>query len=238
MTSKSPHITCNALIRYCVAKAPERKRIIEEFRDNEFPPFKGWYGETEGAVRRYVASGGADDTALSDLERVLGKRPIDTQFEETRVLKQFEALQGARETSLAPLTAAGSLSLLEDKVVPFLVQGVRVSVRPTNLVTTTKLGFKSPFIGAVKPYFASTEPLSAESAALCGALLHWYVESQLSHVGEADPSLTFVIDIFQRRLFCAPSAFKKRRELLAYSCEEIADRWSTAATTPRSATGR
>ncbi|MGN6490121.1 MAG: hypothetical protein ACTHLT_20165 [Devosia sp.] len=229
MTSKTPHITANALIRYCEAKAPQRTRIIEEFRDGDFPPFKGWYGETEGAVRRYVLSGGTDDGALSDLEAVLERRPIDTDFEESRVLKQLEALQATRETSFAKVAAAGTISLIEDRVAPFFVEGVRISVRPTNLLSTMKLGFKSPFLGVVKPYLSSSSPLSPDGASIYGALLHWYAESQLGHMGDADPTLCFVVDVFRRRVFRAPKAFKQRRDLISYSCREIAERWTSAS---------
>jgi len=237
MTSKSPYITSNALIRYCVAKAPERHRIIEEFRSSDFPPFKGWYGgETEGAVRRYIASGGADDAALADLEVLLQKRPVDSNFEEARLIKQFEALQGARETPLKQIVTAGTVSLLEDKLGPFMVEGVRVSVRPTNVVTANRSGYKLPFIGVVKPYFSSTDPLTAETADLYGALLHWYAEVQFADVTQADPALCFVLDVFQRRAFRAPRAYKQRRDLIAFSCREIYERW-TAPAAARSARG-
>lgn len=229
MTSKAPYITANALIRYCDAKAPERNRIISEFRDNRFPPFKGWYGgETEGAVRRYIASGGADDHPLSSLEAVLEMRPANTEFEETRLLKQLEAIQATRETPLSKIVAAGSVELLQDSVGPFYVEGVRVSVRPTNLISANKVGFKGPHLGAIKPYFSATTALSLESAKLYGSLLHWWVEDQLNDFGQADPMSCFVVDVFQRKVYRAPKAYKQRRDLIAFSCREIFDRWGSA----------
>lgn len=220
-------ITASALIRYCFAQAPERQRIIQEFRDAEFPVFKGWYGETEGAIRRYVASPDASDRSLTDLEAVLEKRPATSDFEESRILKQLEALEAARNLDLSPLKLSGTVALLEDTLTPLELQGVRVSVRPTNIVKRSRLGFRDPLIGVIKPYISTSNPLSPESAALLGALLHWYAELHLSHAGEADPTLCFVIDVFQRRVFTAPRSFKKRRDLLLYSCQEIAERWNT-----------
>lgn len=227
MTSKKPHITANALIRYCEAKAPERHRIIEDFRDNVFPPFKGWYGEVEGASRRYIGSGGDDDAALSDLEVRLERRPAASEFEDNRILKQLEALQALRETPLTKLKGAGRIELIRDDLLPFYIEGVRVSVRPTNLISRNKLGFRLPHVGVTKPYFSSSAPLSNESGALYGSLLHWFAEEQYD--GQADPSLCFVVDVFRRRCFPAPKAFKQRRDLLAFSCREIAERWFAAA---------
>ncbi len=65
-----------------------------------------------------------------------------------------------------------------------------------------------------------------ESANLYGALLHWFTESQLEHIGSADPELCFVLDVFQRKTFRGPKSFKQRRDQLAFSCKEISDRWN------------
>lgn len=226
MASKAPYITANALIRYYAAKAPERSRIISDFRDQEFPPFKGWYGETEGAVRRFLATGASDPEPLQSLENLLHKREIATDHEEAKILGQLHALEAIQETDLSAVIKHGSPQLLPDNIGPFFISGVRVSVRPTNFLSATKEGQKSLAVGAVKPYLASTDPLSEEAGLLYASLLHWYAEECLQDFGVADHRLSFVVDVFQKMVFRAPAAFKLRRENLKYSCQEIFERWS------------
>ena len=230
MAIKPPYVTANALIRYCFAKAPERSRIIRDFRDNTFPPFKGWYGgETEGAIRRYLATGGADDEPLKSLEGLLMRRETLTDHDEEKVLGQLHALEAIRSADLSKIVAAGMPSEVGDTLGPFHISGVRISVRPTIILTAPKLGYKAPVIGAIKPYLASTEPLSDEAGLLYASMLHWYTEDIMAHLGEADRRLSFVVDVFNGRTFQAPSAHKQRRDLLTHSCQEIYERWSSGA---------
>lgn len=229
MAIKPPHITANALVRYCFAKAPERSRIIRDFRDNTFPPFKGWYGETEGAIRRYLATGGADEEPLKSLEALLMKRVTLTDHDEDKVLGQLHALEAIRSTDLGKINAIGIPTEIGDTLAPFYIGGVRVSVRPTNMLSASKEGQKALAIGAIKPYLASTEPLSEEAGLLYAAMMHWYTEEIMQQLGEADRRLSFVLDVFSGRTFQAPTAYKQRRDLLQHSCQEISERWFSGA---------
>jgi hypothetical protein len=230
MTSKTPYITINALIRYCFAKAPERSRIIRDFRDNEFPPFKGWYGgETEGAIRRFIATGGEDPEPLISLEQVLMKRETLTDHDEDKVLGQLHALEAVRAVDFGKIVKFGNPATIDDTLGPLFISGVRVSVRPTNVLMAEKEGQKALAVGVIKPYLASSDRLSDEAGLLYASLLHWYAEETMQHLGEADRRLAFVIDVFAGTAFQAPSAFKQRRDLLMHSCQEIYERWSSGA---------
>lgn len=229
MAIKPPYITANALIRYCFARAPERSRIIRDFRDNAFPPFKGWYGETEGAIRRYLATGGTDEDSLESLERLLMKRETVTDHEEDKVLGQLHALEAIRVADLSKIVAFGIPTEISDTLTPFHISSVRVSVRPTNMLAAQKEGQKAQAIGAIKPYLASTEPLNDERGLLYASMLHWYAEETMQHLGEPDRRLSFVVDVFTGTTFQAPAAYKKRRDLLQHACQEIYERWFSGA---------
>jgi hypothetical protein len=232
LSSKSPYITINALIRYCFAKAPERSRIIRDFRDNPFPPFKGWYGgETEGAMRRYLANGGADPEPLDALEQVLMRRDALNDHDEDKIQGQLHALESMRTVSLRPIVKMGVPVALQDNLSPWHISGVRVSMRPTNTLLVERLGQKAFGVGAIKPYLASTEPLSDEAGQLYASSLHWYAEEMLGHLGIAEPRLSFVVDVFAAKVFQAPASFKQRRDLLQYSCQEIYERWAAGLST-------
>lgn len=230
MTSKTPHISANALIRYCFAKAPERSRIIRDFRDNEFPPFKGWYGgETEGAIRRFIATGGTNPEPLISLEQVLVKREALTDHEEDKIQGQLHALEAIRTIDFGGMAKHGNPEAVDDTIGPHFISGVRVSVRPTNLLAVRKDGQKAFAVGVIKPYLASSEPLSDEEGLLYAAMLHWYAEDTMKHIGVADRRLSFVIDVFGGKVFQAPSASKQRRDMLQHSCLEIFERWTSTS---------
>jgi hypothetical protein len=232
LTSKPPYITANALIRYCFAKAPERSRIIRDFRDNPFPPFKGWYGgETEGAIRRFIGNGGTDEEPLVSLEKALMVREAVTDHDEDKIQGQLHALEAMREVDLSKVVRFGNPSAINDTLAPWFVSGVRVSVRPTNVILVEKVGQKAPAVGLVRPYLASSDPLSDDAGQLHAALLHWYAEETMAHLGVTDPRICFAIDVFKGTVFQAPTSYKQRRDLLEHSCQEIYERWSSGSST-------
>ncbi len=157
-------------------------------------------------------------------------RQAYSDHEEDKILGQLHALEAVRGVNLKQVNRFGTPELMADTLPAWFISGVRVSVRPTNLLIADKLGQKAPAVGAIKPYLASSDPLNGEAGTLYAALVHWYAEEALAQVGEADRRLTFVIDVFAKKIFQAPKAFKQRRDVLQYSCQEIYERWFSGAT--------
>lgn len=235
MVPTQPTITANLLAEYCYASAPRRMRIIEQMKDDEFEPFKKWYGEVPGAYRQYVASC-LDDTKLTSLEAVLVKREAATDSEEEKILKQLDALEHIRQIDHARLFEAASIHPYNHPTRSLNIAGVSVRVNPTNLVVGSRVGHATRFVGVIKPYLKATRALPKEEALTLASLLHWFADLELAAIGTGHYGFCWVADIFAETLFQAPKAFGRRRALIEANCVEIAERWTafgTAETTKR-----
>ena len=227
MRSDQPIISATLLSEYCYATAPRRARILEQMSSDEFEPFKNWYGELPGAYRRHLATGTTDPEPLDALERLLVKRHAATTEEDNKALKQLDAIEHIRAIDHSRLFSDGQVLAFDHLPRTFSLAGTVIRTNPTNLIIAHRLGFREPFVGVVKPYLKATRPLPPEEAKTFCAILHWFVERQLAHIGTADFRLVWIADIFQEQLCSAPRSFVRRRELIEASATEIADRWPT-----------
>ena len=175
----------------------------------------------------YIESRGQDETKLSKLDEILLSRKPATSHDEQRLLTAHDAIELCRTMSLKELPDSEKISEGSHSLPKLLLFGVSVSITPTNIIRMRQEGKKGSILGLIKPYLGKSQPLSTGTASLHGALLHWYVEENLQSSGEARPDLCFIIDIFEQKIFSAPSHYSQRRKLLAASCQEIADRWNS-----------
>lgn len=225
MRTDQPIISASLLSEYCYATPPRRARILEQIASDQFEPFKNWYGELPGAYRRHLATGTADPEPLAALERVLIRREARTSEEENKILKQLDAIEHIRQIDHERLFAGTTVSAFDHLPRTFSIAGTVVRVNPTNLIVASRLGFKETFIGVVKPYFKATRALPDDEAKTFCAILHWFVDRELSKIGVADFGLMWVADVFKEQLHRAPRSFLRRRELIEASAAEISDRW-------------
>lgn len=222
-----PRISASKLVEYCFARSTRRTAIIEDIIRPKNFLLDTRYNEIERAMMHFIETHGQDDSRLFQLDRALLSRQPATSHDEQRLLTAHDAIELCRTMSLAKLPTAAKLTGVSDSQPKFLLAGVSISVRPTNSVKIPQAGRREFGFGLIKPYLSKTLPLSPETSALHGALLHWYAEKCFGDAGEPRAELCFVVDVFAQKTFAAPGSFNQRRKLLAASCQEIADRWQS-----------
>lgn len=235
-----PQISANKLVEYCFARSTRRTAIIEDIIKPKNFLLDTRYNEIERAMMHFIETHGQDDSRLCQLDKVLLSRRPATSHDEQRLLTAHDAIELCRTMSLAKLPTDAKLLGISDNQPKFFLGGLSVSIRPTNSVKVSQAGKKELDFGLLKPYLCKTLPLTTETSALHGALLHWYAEECFKHAGEPRAELCFVVDVFAQKIFAAPGSFSQRRNLLAASCQEIADRWQSirARLIAEEATGR
>ncbi|HYE01175.1 MAG TPA: hypothetical protein VEH84_17455 [Alphaproteobacteria bacterium] len=221
----APQLTANALAEYLVATPVRRNAIV---RASKFPP---------------VAAIGAYSGARAFLKRLLGGRGLDLaavreQAEAYRL--RAEAEGGAFARIQANLNAdyldrvvalSNGLALPGDFYSPgparapkLQVGGVAVSVAP-DLLVYARAGEGSYRVGAAKIRFAKGREVGAEEGRTLAALLHEYARLNLAGLGEADPGLSFVLDLATGALHHPPRAPKAVLRDVAAVCEAIGQQW-------------
>ncbi|TIO79498.1 MAG: hypothetical protein E5X74_11625 [Mesorhizobium sp.] len=222
-----PQISANKLVEYCFARSTRRTAIIEDIIKPKNFLLDTRYNEVERAMMHFIESHGKDDTRLTQLDKALLSREPATSHDEQRLLTAHDAIELCRTMSLAKLPAEAKIVSIPDNQPRFSLSGVAVGIRPTNSFKLPQMGKKSSAFGLIKPYICKTLPLTTETSALHGALLHWYAEESFIGAGEPRPELCFVVDVFAQGVFAGPRHYAQRRKLLAASCLEIADRWQS-----------
>ena len=211
----------NKLAEYMIATPARRRGII---RDQKQP--------LDFVVSRYSAVyDGVVECLLSGNDIAPIKNRIKTLYEATpkttwqaqdfqlsvEALESFLSFVDEVELSTFVVQRAG------DPSPTMRISGVDVSVRPELLLRSAGPG---PPVGAVKVYVSKHFPFDDKSGSYAGVILHQYVSDLLSTEKVVDPRSSFVIAVFQRRIYVAPRAFKKRRADISAACEEIAQRWT------------
>ncbi|KKC31104.1 hypothetical protein WH91_21145 [Devosia psychrophila] len=200
--------------------------------DDTFEPFKLWYGEVPGAYRQYVASQCRDDGRLKGLEEQLVKREAKSDEDDKKALKQLDALEHIRHLDHSEILLAAHAFPFDHNVRNFAISNVTVRVNPTNVLTAPRLGRTAFDVGVLKPRLMASRVLPEDEGRSFAAILHWFAEIELGHVGIAEPSLCVVSDVFARKLHFAPLKHKQIRRAIEANCQEIADRWPSF--TPKS----
>ncbi|WP_274628629.1 hypothetical protein [Arvimicrobium flavum] len=219
-----PQISSNGLIEYCYATPVRRAAIIANAIKPKNFLLDTRYNDIDRATMDFLESRGTDDRRLLALDQALLKRKPETSHEEQRLLAAHDAIELCRTLDLSALPL-GSISSLPDKQPIYDLEGVAVSVRPTNLIVAPQIGRRDKGIGLIKPYISKSRPLSLDTSSLHGALLLMYAEDAYRSLGEPRHDLCAVIDIFAQRTFRAPRNYRQRAKMLKAACREIADRW-------------
>lgn len=224
----SPHISINKLVEYCLANGPRRTAIIEDILQPKGYLIDTGYNDIERAFSHYVSSKGQDSEKLRDLDVLFQRREARSEHHESRILNALDMIELAATLPLPQLQNIDVVSVTE-KMPKLEISGLAVSVGPTNILQVKQRGRRAMAVGIAKPYFSMTAPLttsrSTEKAALHGAILHWYCETFLSHLGDARPDLCLSIDVYKQSITEAPKSYKSRRRQISSCAQEIYDRW-------------
>lgn len=220
----TPQISANGLVEYCYATALRRRTIIESAIKPKNFLLDTRYNDIDRATMDFVESRGTDDNRLLALDHALLKRSPETSHEEQRLLNAHDAIELCRTLDLSTLPL-GSVSSLPDKQPTYDLEGMSISIRPTNMIMVRQMGRRHKGIGLIKPYICKSRPLSIETSSLHGALLLMYAHETYEHLGEPRHDLCAVIDIFAQKIFRAPRNYSQRSKILKAACREIADRW-------------
>lgn len=223
------NITISKIIEYAFATPQRRTQIIENALTPPAFIVDTKYPEIERATAPFLASGCRDTSRLDRLELQLQKSPVNTEHQESRLLNAFEALDYSRQFQWE-LPEDTLFQEALDLPQEFTIGDINVRVRPNALLMRHKAGRKFPEIGVVKPYFSKTFPLQnkkhgREIGVLYASLLHWYTETILDFMGDANPQLCIIGDIFNGSTYQAAPRFKQRRKQLTAIAQEISDRW-------------
>lgn len=229
LMKNTPHISINKLVEYCIANGPRRTAIIENILQPKGYLVDTGYNDIERAFAHYVSSKGHDATKLRDLDLLFQRREARSEHEDSRILNALDMIERAATLPL-PLLRDVAVQPAFEAMSRFEIAGLIVSVNPTNILLSRQRGRTTAVIGIAKPYFSMTAPLttsrSSEKANLHGAILHWYCETFLQHLGEPRPNLCLSIDVYAQRITEAPSSFISRRRHITSCAQEIYDRGS------------
>lgn len=224
----TPHISINKLVEYCLANGPRRAAIIEDILQPKGYLMDTGYNDIERAFAHYISSRGSDTGKLRDLDLIFQRREARSEHEESRILNALDMIELAATLPMPSLKDI-TVSPVTETMSKFEVSGLLVSVNPTNILLSRQRGRSASIVGVAKPYFSMTAPLttsrSSEKANLHGAILHWYCETFLSHLGEASPNLCLSIDVYAHGVTEAPKSYISRRRQIASCAQEIRDRW-------------
>jgi hypothetical protein len=102
---------------------------------------------------------------------------------------------------------------------------VEISVRPDAHVKGQDK--KGDFTGCLKLHFSKASPFDDKSAAYVGAILHEFSKQHGPSPTDCGPCGCMVIDVFNGKMFEAPTAAKKRLKDVQAACKEIATLWPT-----------
>jgi len=216
------------LIEYGFSSPQLRTRIIENAMTPPVFIMDTKYPDIERAAADFLKSNCINETRLLDLDGSYLRRKSATEHEEQRLLNAHDAIEHVRRMDWK-IPVGTNLYLASDLPDCMEISGLRIRVKPTILVKRLVNGTTTPAIGVGKPYFGKSFPLHTnddrERGTLFATLLQWYTEQTLDHIGEADPALCFVGDVFSEKTHSAAKRYKQRRKQLAALAQEISDRW-------------
>lgn len=213
-----PRISLTKLAEYDVA-SPERRRGL--LTDQKYPPTVqvASYTIALNEICDILIRGGRIADVDLSTHRLRSRTPR-TDFERDQIRLALDALLAFRLILVNELI--GDFSFTPGRQGAYLhIEGVDVSIRPDLFITGT-----GP--GAAKIYLCKTIPLTKDekgrpgSASYAGTLLHYWMESEAQN---ASPSDCIVVDVFAHAVYHAPKNYKRRRNSIIASCQEINARW-------------
>jgi hypothetical protein len=218
----SPQVSVNKLGRYLTATPALRKRLISAEKNPCDPQYLR-YPEAANAISDFLARG-QDEAILRQHQHRLATLVPQDDFDAQRIRLCLEAIDAWR--ALHPrLGLTGTVaSEVGQEPPPLVVSGVSVRVWPQVVLQT--LGRDGEIhVGVMKLYFSKHHPLEERSAQYITTLLQAFCEQHLSVLGQVDPRLVRVVDVFAGHEYQAPRARSRRLNDVQLACEEIAARW-------------
>ncbi len=221
---KLARISVNKLSDYLISTAHSRKTII---KDQKHPkPFKtAYYQPAENTIINYFVSGGRNNSI------------IDTEIKHLRSLRNLSDYQKKRNDS--NILALKNFSNTIDEIInledysitrgntdveKLEIAGVKISVRPEVILTSKSTNHDD--IGVIKLFFSKNNPLDEEMGDYITTITHQWVKNNLKIQKCNTPNeLTFVLDVFNGKIFTTPKAFKQRLKDVKAACEEINIMW-------------
>lgn len=223
---KQPKISTKQLCEYAEATASGRLSILKacKIKNPGVIAIARRYNEAEDLICTFMEHSMGFYAILLDYAKDLRKNSLKkTGKDKENTLACAEALEAFYNMNLQ------LQSLLEDAVLrnstsnssnKLKIKGVTISIRPEIKISRdagdTECGF-------VKLYFGKTTPLTKTMGENMAMLGRYYFRQV--HGVDYERQNCIVIDVFARKIYCAPKAEKRALYNLEACCTEIADRW-------------
>lgn len=217
-----PRISLNKLGEYTTATPVRRRGIVVDQKRPRDVVVARYRPAREATILAF--EGGFDAGPIRDAIGALRNAPGDTDWQKQDIKLSAEALQSLLGFTRDVATDGLSVQRAARDLVPLVVEGVAVSVRPSLILRGRYRGMT--VCGAVKFYFGKTHVLSEDAGFNAATILHQYVEEHLVRGNErVSPRHCMVVDVFAQAVHRAPRNYKRRRADVAAACQEIALRW-------------
>jgi hypothetical protein len=218
-------ISVNKLGEYITSRAARQKSILY---NQKYPPdyVTPFYEDATEAIAQFIAGGMEKPSILENQIRVLGQSPVNTAWQQRRMLGNIEAIE-TFTGMIDDLDLSGFACRLGSHNPPKMpIRNVEVSVRPDVILSrsATKGG---QLIGALKLHFPKTNPLSEEAAGYVSAVAARYCDTYFMDEGTPEPRLCFVLDLASARVYPGVKSTIKRLKDVNAACEQIFNLWDT-----------
>lgn len=218
-------ISVNKFAEYLVSSAGRRRRIlIEQKTPNTFQV--NYYQYSEGIIKDFILSQCIDISILDDgLKKLLKKKPTN-EFEFHRINANIDAIESMYAFENDKNFRANKLTKGITNPPKLKFKGVDISVRPEIILFNTS-STKEKSVGAVKLYFSKQTELDKNFGEYISGLVFEFVKTNLSKQGKPSKNISFVIDVFSKKIIKAPNVYKRLINDVEAACEEISIRWPT-----------
>jgi len=222
---EGPRISVNKLGEYITSKAARQRSILY---NQKFPPdyVTPFYDDATEAISQFIAGGMEKPSILESRINVLGQTPINTPWQQRRMLGNIEAIETFMGM-MDDLDLSGLTYRLGSHSPPKMpIRNVEVSVRPEVILSrsSAKAGKQ---VGALKLHFPKTNPLSEEAAGYISAISARFCDTHLPDEGEPDSRLCFVLDLASANLHPGVKSVRQRLKDADAACEQIFNLWDT-----------
>lgn len=222
----TPRISVTKLGEYTDATAARRRAIVRDQREpRTFIVIR--YEQARPPLVDYFVGGATDPDPIIDQVGALGSAQGTSDFQTQDLQLSAEALEAFLDVS-DDFDLEGLAAVAGPNTPPRLsISGVDVSVRPDVVLRGTYRG--KSVVGALKFHFSKTGLLSEDAGLNIATVLHHYAETHLVAPGEtASARHCAVLDVFAKRWYRAPTAYRMRRQTIAAACQEVALWWHAA----------
>jgi hypothetical protein len=213
----SPRISINKLGEYITAKPARRKKIIH---DQKYPSsfIVPYYTDATNLIMEYLTTREQGEDVFNQKIQDLTKKATSSEWEQTKKSLCIEAWDSFME--FAEELEFGGLKCSRAPFNPpkMIIHDVEISVRPELFLADSK----DTIQGCIKLVFGKTKDIDEEATQYIGVCLQRYVSEQHN---VSNHKTCFVLDIFDKKIYTAPKAYKRRIADVEVACEEIQRAW-------------